>query len=379
MSPLHSGGVGLLVGLHIASWGAYKDTPFEGFRFSSYLRSIALAAAVALVITTTFGLAAPGVVVLIGMVYAIERLATEGWKSILREQDQAIYTIPMRLGFMGKPIDRRRIRYTVGAIMGIGIVGLLFGIDAAQHMLPTPPALLVILTVGSAGGWATAIGGAWKDAPIEGFDGLKFLRSPAMATAWAIPLSFLTESWFALLLAAGGYAVATVETYKTFMMSARPPGKFAGRPIRAHYSRLRNVVAHQHGILWLIVASAFAAIASALHQGLPQGADLVFPELPKVLLGTVATGTCILGSFVIYKGKSRNQNNRTPVPANASLPTGITTPSVTPRWPGRSTGLEPLRKLLAPSSPDRHAQVPSAGPGASAQTDGPGSTDTAHW
>src|SRR3954453_5384896 len=36
---------------------------------------------------------------------------------------------------------------------------------------------------------ATAVGGAWKDAPIEGFSGWKFLRSPAIATAWAVPFS----------------------------------------------------------------------------------------------------------------------------------------------------------------------------------------------
>lgn len=69
----------------------------------------------------------------------------------------------------------------------------------------------MILTVGAAGGWATAVGGAWKDAPIEGFSSWKFLRSPAVATAWAVPLSLLTNSWVTLLLASAGFAVATID------------------------------------------------------------------------------------------------------------------------------------------------------------------------
>ena len=88
-----------MVGLHIASWGAYKDAPYEGFRLISYLRSVLLAAVLAIVITVLAPGLAPSIVVLVGAVYAVERLATEGWKSILREQDQTLYTIPMRLGF----------------------------------------------------------------------------------------------------------------------------------------------------------------------------------------------------------------------------------------------------------------------------------------
>ena len=36
-----------------------------------------------------------------GTVYAVERLDTEWWKAIVREQDQSHYTIPMRLGVRG--------------------------------------------------------------------------------------------------------------------------------------------------------------------------------------------------------------------------------------------------------------------------------------
>jgi hypothetical protein len=304
-----SGGVGLLVGLHIASWGAYKDVPYEGFRFISYLRSVLLAAVVAILITVF----APGlvrsIVVLVGAVYAIERLATEGWKSILREQDQTRYAIPMRLGFRGQPVNHIGIRYAAGAVLGIGIIGALLEVNTIQHGLRPLPGLLVILTVGSAGGWATAAGGAWKDAPIEGFSGWKFLRSPAVATAWAMPIFFLTNNWVALLLASGGFAVASLETYKTFLTGGRPPGKFSGRPVRAHLPALRNLLAHQHAILWMAIAATFVAILAGPHREFPlNSAYTVFPELPYTLLATAAVAAGGLGTVVIYtSGRRRSQ------------------------------------------------------------------------
>lgn len=291
--------VGVLVGLHAASWGAYKDAPFEGFRLASYLRSIVLAAIIAGLIASLAPQLAPGVVLLIGMVYAIERLATEGWKAILREQDQDRYTIPMRLGFLGRPVDDNLTRYVVGAAVALGALAALFSLEAVQHRLPSPPPLLVILAVGSAGGWATAVGGAWKDAPIEGFSGWKFLRSPAVATAWAVPLSFLTDSWSALLLASGGYAVATIETYKTFFTAGRPPGKFAGKPVQAHLPA-RQLLAYQHAALWMAVAGAFAVTLSRLrHSPIGVSARALPPELPNVLLAAVAIGSVSLGTLTL--------------------------------------------------------------------------------
>jgi hypothetical protein len=58
------------------------------------------------------------------------------------------------------------------------------------------------------GGWISAFGGAWKDAPAEGFQPLKFFRSPALA------------------------ALVATEAYKTFVFPSSPRGKFAGMPVR---------------------------------------------------------------------------------------------------------------------------------------------------
>ena len=296
--------VGLLVGMHVASWGAYKDSPFEGFRLASYLRSIVLAAVISSLVALLAPRPAGGVIVLAGTVYAVERLATEGWKAILREQDQTRYTIPMRLAFRGRTVDRKRTRYLVGAATTVAALTALLGLEATQHRLPLLPPLLMILTVGSAGGWATAVGGAWKDAPIEGFSGWKFLRSPAVATAWALPLSFLTDNWVALLLATSGLAVASIETYKAFLTGGRPPGKFAGKPVRAYLPALRSHFAHQHAVLWIAASVAFAVTLIQPHHGLAgTSAGVVPPEVPSALLAAIAVGTAILGTIVIYASR----------------------------------------------------------------------------
>jgi hypothetical protein len=69
-------------------------------------------------------------------------------------------------------------------------------------------------------------------------------------------------------LASSGFAVASIETYKTFLTGGRPPGKFSGRPVRAHLPALRNLFAHQHAILWMAIA-AFTAILVDPQRGFP--------------------------------------------------------------------------------------------------------------
>ena len=93
MTNLEFGGLGLLSGLHAASWGAYKDSPYEGFRIASYVRSVLLAGAVALILSVCAPRLGAGVA-LVGVVYAIERLATEAWKAILREYGHNVDSDP---------------------------------------------------------------------------------------------------------------------------------------------------------------------------------------------------------------------------------------------------------------------------------------------
>jgi hypothetical protein len=251
----------LLCGLHAATWGGFKDSPFEGFKPASFVRSplIGLGSALAAAWTTDVE-STQSVLVLIGLCYALERLATEWWKSIVREDDQGAYSIPMRLAVHGRPVDNRGRRYAVGALIAIGLLLLWWSARAIEHTVPPMPLWSVVLVAGL-GGWLTAIGGAWKDAPVEGFSGWKFLRSPVVATGWAAVLSRFTGDWATLAVAAAGWSVISIETYKTFLTGGRPPGKFADKPVRFLSRAAREACRTVH-------VSLYGAFALGLGIGL---------------------------------------------------------------------------------------------------------------
>ena len=277
--------VGLLSGWHAANWGAYKDVPYEGFRWASYVRSVLVGGVVATVIATVVPAdELPPLLVLLGVFYALERLGTELWKSILREDDQSSYTIPMRLGFRSRTIDRRLKRYVAGAAVVLALLTLCLAGDTLQRS-GSPAPLLVTVLVGGAGGWITAVGGAWKDAPVEGFSGWKFLRSPAVATAWAIPLSAMTTHWVALAFSAAGFAVSSIETYKTFLTRGRPPGKFADKQIRHSWPRARARFAFLHAALWSALA---LTTAYSISLGQWRGASALAAAVIASVAGVAA-------------------------------------------------------------------------------------------
>jgi hypothetical protein len=226
--------IGTVAGFHAAIWGMYKDAPHEGFSRRTYLRSP--------VVGTLVGAAAgfltdlnprdPGnLVVLFGLIYAVERALAEIYKTFLRQQDQSKYFIPMQFHVLGKVVHNRRIRLIAGTLYTMLLLGLIGLVSALQPIHPGVPVGAVML-VGGLGGWISALGGAWKDAPAEGFQILKFFRSPLLATGFAGMLAGLTDNLLLLTLAATGYTVATTETYKTFLFPSKPRGKFAGKPVR---------------------------------------------------------------------------------------------------------------------------------------------------
>lgn len=291
---------GLFAAGHATSWGAYKDSPFEGFRWVSYVRSFVLGALVALAVSFWLPVTTPATaVVLVGATYALERLGTEWWKSIVRDDDQAAYTIPMRLGLLGRTVERPVVRYAVGAaVVAVVVAGLvaLHLLQLALPTLPVPIGLLATVVVGSLGGWATAVGGAWKDAPIEGFSFWKFLRSPAVATAWALPMAALTSSWPALVIASAGFAVVSIETYKTFFTRGRPPGKFAGKPMRPVVPVVRRLLAVQNAAWWLVFAALLALTTQVLVMAGPVGVLVV------VLVEVAAAASALVALAVTREG-----------------------------------------------------------------------------
>jgi hypothetical protein len=274
----------LLAGTHAATWGAFKDSPFEGFKPTSFVRSIVLAVVAAAVLATATDLEttmAP--IVFLGVLYAVERLATELWKSFLREDNQDAYAIPMRIAILGRTVDGRFTRYFMGFVVLVAVLLMAFVAAALQPAGGGPLPLLVV--VGGIGGWLTAVGGAWKDAPVEGFSGWKFLRSPVVATAWTLVLLPFTQDWVALTFAAAGLSVLSIETYKTFFTGGRPPGKFDGKPVRPGVDIQRHRCQLLHSGVYVCLASI--AGMTALFEVV----DRLSPSVISMVVLTVVAAT----------------------------------------------------------------------------------------
>jgi len=264
--------IGLLAGAHTSSWGMYKDAPHEGFTFLKYSRSIIVAAAAAFILSLVVDLnlsLASHLSVFFGLVYATERLTLELWKSFLREEDQSKYFIPMQFGVLGKPIKSRAVRWSVLAAILVLLVVLLYAATWLMKTYPDANPWLVLITVGSLGGWLTAFGGAWKDAPVEGFETFKFFRSPMVAFTWAVIMSFFTTNWIYIAVAGAGYSVASIETYKTFFFPSKPRGKFAGKPILfPKILEQRWVVAVLYACIWAVMIALLVLGFTGLREGL---------------------------------------------------------------------------------------------------------------
>jgi hypothetical protein len=267
--------IGALAGTHISTWGMYKDSIHEGFTWPKYFRSVLVGATIALVIqlVTRMDLAsAAGMVVFFGIVYALERLSLELWKGFIRVEDQSKYFIPMQFGVGGKPIHDKRIRYSAGIGVVLLLVLCVWGVHELQAARPDLPPWLVLVTIGSLGGWLTAFGGAWKDAPVEGFETLKFFRSPGVSLFWAVLLAFFTDNWIYIGIGGAGYSVATIETYKTFFFPSKPRGKFAGKPILyPDMLRRRHYFVPVYVTIWIVILGAYAAAFQQPHGGLLGG------------------------------------------------------------------------------------------------------------
>ncbi len=253
--------VGFLVGAHIAMWGMYKDAPHEGFTLRRFSRSILLATGIAPIVALVFGLdstSASGMVLLFGLTYAMERAVNEFYKTFVREEDQSKYFIPMQFHVLGRVVQSRWLRLAAGAGM-VGFALVLLGLVRFLESAPGPELPRTLLAA-SLGGWFAAFGGAWKDAPIEGFELFKFFRSPAVAGFFGWLVSPLTQSLVVVSLCGVGFSVATLETYKTFFFPSRPRGKFAGKPVLyPSMLRRRRYAVPLYVLIWAVLGAAFVA------------------------------------------------------------------------------------------------------------------------
>jgi hypothetical protein len=261
--------IGVLAGTHAAIWGMYKDSIHEGFKTKSFFRSIVLGGFAATAIQTVLRLPLPhpsSLVLLFGLAYALERGAVEVWKTFVRQEDQSKYFIPMQFSVRGVPVTSPWLRVFAGAAYVSALVAALLGISRIDAALTAPPLARAAL-IGIGVGVIVAIGGCWKDAPKEGFDLLKFFRSPLMTLFYAMALAMICHSAVQIAVAAVGFERATVETYKKFFFPTKAPGKFRGMPmlypdmfVRRRYFVPIYVAISTSAAAYLLLAIQLAAV-----------------------------------------------------------------------------------------------------------------------
>jgi hypothetical protein len=259
--------IGAAVGAHASTWGMYKDAPHEGFTWPKYLRSLVLAAVIAPAVARVFRVEpvdAASAVILFGCIYAMERAVLEAWKTFFRAENQSKYAIPMQLAVFGKTVQSRPARVFFGFIY-VGLILLGIVLLSRYHPAAGTSPLVLAVTIGALGGWYSAFGGAWKDAPIEGFQLFKFFRSPLISASFAYLLFRLGATPAQGVFGAIGYTVATTETYKTFFFPTKPRGKFAGKPVLfPEWLEKRKRFVPLYLLVWLLVLAGFVM---ALSEG----------------------------------------------------------------------------------------------------------------
>ena len=257
------GGLAVVVlsGLYTSLWGGFKDSPWEGFKPRTFPRSILFSIAIFAGLLVIPGLrervAGLGLVSLFFLVMGLERFLTELYKGCFREEPQEKYFVPSALTILGRPVRSRALRAAAGVVLVSGVIAVLF--------IGTPvTGFWAYLVVAYLTGLLVSGGGAWKDAPFEGFQTLKFFRS-GLTLAIASPFFYWLRTpgdpvaLGILIYMNGGLERFLVEYYKTYIQR-NMSGKF--RPDLPRVESFRREKFH-YGAWVLILAVAAVAFLEA--------------------------------------------------------------------------------------------------------------------
>jgi hypothetical protein len=150
----------------------------------------------------------------------IERVTSEVYKGFFRNEDQEKYLIPSRFTLFGRHIVNNTILYC----LGIALIIILIAILCIEVKIDN---FAWFLTASCCSGIAVALGGAYKDAPFEGFKLINFLKSP-LILLFSSPLFYIwgSISLGFLIYMNIGLERFIVEYYKTYVQRSMS-GKFS--------------------------------------------------------------------------------------------------------------------------------------------------------
>ena len=219
--------VSIISGLYTSLWGAFKDCPYEGYKPKIFPRSIYFHVAILLPLyfvphfrDNFYYL---GLVQIFYLVMGLERFLAEIYKGFFRTEDQAKYFVPSRITFFGHHVASDLARYAVGSVI-VAVVFAFLLIDIKIERF------LGFLITAYCTGLIVSLGGAYKDAPFEGFKWLKFQRSALVLAVLSPLFYFLNHPDYPvplgfLIYMNGGLERFAVEYYKTYIQR-NMSGKF---------------------------------------------------------------------------------------------------------------------------------------------------------
>ncbi len=252
--------IGILAGVHAGSYGAYKDSPYEGFMLRRVVRELVIASSIGLLLSVYFveWIRGEEYFVIFLVIFAGSRCVTEFYKLFIRVESQKLYTIPTQIHFFGRVSNSRVKRLLAGGLTVLFFALIcIFGEYALAGLLN----LFKGLVLGLLMGLATAIAGSYKDGFFEGFDGVKFLRSPSLGLIGGVFVSVFTSNVLFLILGSVGFERVVVELYKAFLKKGYWPGKFgAGKVRHKEWMEKRNVFVPLYFftlffLVWLFIAA----------------------------------------------------------------------------------------------------------------------------
>lgn len=246
----------LISAIHVACYGSFKDTPYESLKPLRIVREMLVSLFVLPFLFIFFRqiFSLEKFYVIFGLILIFSRIVTEVYKQFFRVEDQSQYKIPSQVHLFRKIPKNRIIRF---GLMFIVILFLLLAYKLSFYIINLPIDILFKgLLIGFTGGLMTAIGGGYKDGFFEGFDKIKFFRSPIVTAFCAVFLSMNTNNPAVILFAAMGYERMIVEFYKGFIKSGYIPGKFkAKKPVYPEWLMNRKVFILPYAITWAFFLS----------------------------------------------------------------------------------------------------------------------------
>ena len=266
MIPLLAAAVGLIAGIHTATWGMYKDAPHEGFSGRKYARSIVLATVIAVVIAggwdsirgeppTWWCCSAPPT--------RSSAPLAEVYKTFLREEDQSKYFIPMQFSVFGQVVRSRSARLLAGAGYVAACLGVLILVIAIERASPNPTPLGTRARDRRPGRLDQRLRRRLEGRAQGGIPDPQVLPQPVHRhRVRAAPLPAHRRPGAERARGRSGFTIATTETYKTFFFPSKPRGKFAGMPVlHPDMLRKRQPFIALYAAIWLVVIVAWIAAA----------------------------------------------------------------------------------------------------------------------